>query len=163
LIANVNLVLHSKPCLAVSLSSRRNNYQRKLQSYRIDKHIPKRAKITIEEDLGKRKLTRTWTTPRLEATENNYPKKRNEEWIDIYHHNGLKIRRNIKDDRFCMYANNEFLGYFEPADLYMMSLRLLDKLNAFTTVIYKKVKKKKYERYMLRYGKTFKQWRDRRS
>lgn len=135
--------------------TRRTSYQRKLKGFRIDKRIPRRFSVQTEEDLGQRKVIDRWTTPRIEHEHRDYPKEENGAWKIVINRNGFKVKKSLTEDRYYWYFNDQYQGELSSPDMYQISLAFLQVLDAVTTVVYRKVRGRRYERYMLRSSRNF--------
>ena len=131
------------------------NYQRKLKGFRIDKRIPRRFSVQTEEDLGQRKVIDKWTTPRVEHEHRDYPKEESGSWKIIVNTNGFKVKKSLTEDRYYIYLKDEYQGELSSPDMFKIAFAFLKSLDAVTLVLNRKVKGKRYERWMLRASRNF--------
>jgi hypothetical protein len=134
---------------------KRNITQRKLKPYRIDKRHPRRAKITIEQDLGDRKLIDILTTPRFQTTdERTIPKHQTGEWQTIYRANGIKILKSKRTDRTYVFTEQgEYIAQLDDIDQAKLAIRLLESLDAFRYEVNKKIGNRTYTEAILAWRK----------
>ena len=134
---------------------RRNWREKQLKKYRLDKHRPRRAKITIEEDAGDRLIREIITTPRFDREEAIIPKKSTGQWTIIYRGNGIKILRSKRHDRTYMFLENgDYVGELDEIDQAKLGVRILQNLDAFREEVHWRHGSKTYYKIVLNLKKV---------
>jgi len=120
----------------------------------MDKHVPRRSKITIDDDLGDRLVRDILTTPKFNRERKAIPKKPTGEWQTIYRGNGIKILKSLRSDRVYMFLEDgEYIGELEDIDQTKLGVRLLENAEVFNYVVSKRTPQKTYEKAVLSWTK----------
>jgi hypothetical protein len=132
---------------------KRNYSATSLKSQRIDKRFPKRVQTTIQQDLGNKYKITQITSPQVETSEQIIGKKPSGKWLTIYDRNGLYIRKSLVSGDVYVWKRmgkvTEYIGKLEQVDLWNLMIACGRHLQAFTEVLNRVVKGKRYVHYRL--------------
>jgi hypothetical protein len=132
---------------------RRNYSATSLKTQRIDKRFTKRFQQTTIDDLGdKYKITQR-SSPHVETSEQIVDKKASAKWLTLYDRNGLYIRKSLVSGDVYAWKRigkvTEYIGKLEQVDLWNLMIACGKHLQAFTEVLNRVVKGKRYVHYRL--------------
>jgi hypothetical protein len=81
-------------------------YEKKLKAYRKDKAIPRDAKVTIEQDLGRSKQITTLKARHFTEETRNISKKKNTDLVIVWQYGAYKIKYSPSSGKYYQYVGN---------------------------------------------------------